>query len=166
MLRRLLNIASIACLVACVALMFMAMRSNYYCDEVQGSLTSRRSFVITSWRSRLVLSSPSLPKLKGTTARTDYTTPWSISSHHYDSQWQPFYLHDNRSIVPSLASVGIWSMLFLPHWFLVLVSGSLAMAFQLRWPPRFNLRRMFVVTTFLALVLGMIAWLDRSWIGK
>ena len=44
--------------------------------------------------------------------------------------------------------------------------ASLAMAFQLRWPSRFNLRSLFVVTTFLAVVLGMIAWLDRAWIGK
>jgi hypothetical protein len=31
---------------------------------------------------------------------------------------------------------------------------------------RFTLRSLFVVTTFLAVVLGMIAWLDRAWIGK
>jgi hypothetical protein len=33
-------------------------------------------------------------------------------------------------------------------------------------PLRFTLRSLFIVTTFLAVVLGMIAWLDRSWIGK
>jgi hypothetical protein len=40
------------------------------------------------------------------------------------------------------------------------------MLFQLRWPLRFTLRSMFVLTTFLSVVLGMIAWLDRAWIGK
>jgi hypothetical protein len=34
------------------------------------------------------------------------------------------------------------------------------------WPWRFNLRSLFIATTFLAVVLGMIACLDRSWIGK
>jgi hypothetical protein len=58
------------------------------------------------------------------------------------------------------------SSLVLPYWFLVLASGSLAMAFQLRRPWRFNLRSLFIATTFLAVVLGMIAWLDRAWIGK
>ena len=53
-----------------------------------------------------------------------------------------------------------------PSWFLVLASGSLAMLFQLRWPPRFTIRSLFITTTFLAVVLGMIAWLDRAWIGK
>ena len=50
--------------------------------------------------------------------------------------------------------------------FLLLASGSLAMIFRLRWPWRFTLRSLFIVTTFLAVVLGMIAWLDRAWIGK
>jgi hypothetical protein len=36
----------------------------------------------------------------------------------------------------------------------------------MRWPWRFTLRTLFVVTTLLAIVLGMIAWLDHSWIGK
>ena len=54
----------------------------------------------------------------------------------------------------------------LPYWFLVLTTGSLAMAFQLRWPIRFNLCSLFIATTLLAVVLGMIAWLDRAWIGK
>ena len=54
----------------------------------------------------------------------------------------------------------------IPYWFLVLATGSLAMAFQLRWPPRFTLRHLFLATTFLAVVLGMMAWLDRAWIGK
>jgi hypothetical protein len=45
----------------------------------------------------------------------------------------------------------------LPYWFLVLTTGSLAMAFQLRWSPRFTLRTLFIATTFLAVVLGMVA---------
>jgi hypothetical protein len=58
------------------------------------------------------------------------------------------------------------SEIILPFWLLVLTSGSLAMILQLRWPWRFTLRHLFIVTTFLAIVLGMIACLDRSWIGK
>ena len=44
----------------------------------------------------------------------------------------------------------------------VLTSGSLGIIFQLRWSWRFNLRRLFIAMTFLAVVLGMIAWLDRE----
>lgn len=53
-----------------------------------------------------------------------------------------------------------------PCLILVLTSGTLAMIFRMRWPCRFTLRSLFIVTTFLANVLGMIAWLDHSWVGK
>jgi hypothetical protein len=33
---------------------------------------------------------------------------------------------------------------------------------RLRWPWRFTLRGLFIATTFLAIVLGMIAWLDQT----
>jgi hypothetical protein len=33
------------------------------------------------------------------------------------------------------------------------------------WPMRFNVRGLFIATTFLAVVLGMMAWLDKAWIG-
>jgi hypothetical protein len=49
---------------------------------------------------------------------------------------------------------------------LVLAGSSLAMVLRFRWPLRFSLRTIFIATTFLAVVLGMIAWLDRAWIGK
>jgi hypothetical protein len=58
------------------------------------------------------------------------------------------------------------SSVVVPYWFLVLATGSLAMMFRIRWPWRFTLRSMFLATTFLAVVLGMVAWLDRSWIRK
>jgi hypothetical protein len=55
--------------------------------------------------------------------------------------------------------------LSLPFWFLGLTTLALAIVFR-HWSGRFNLRSLFVVTTFLAVVLGMSAWLDRAWIGK
>jgi hypothetical protein len=54
----------------------------------------------------------------------------------------------------------------LPFWFLVLASGSLAMLYRIRWPLQYNHRTLFIATTFFAVVLGMIAWLDRAWIGS
>jgi hypothetical protein len=40
------------------------------------------------------------------------------------------------------------------------------MLLRIRWPCRFTLRNLFIATTFLAIVLGMIAWLDRARIWK
>jgi hypothetical protein len=46
--------------------------------------------------------------------------------------------------------------------FLVFMTGSQALALQLPWHWRLTLRSLFIATTFLAVVLGMIAWLDRA----
>jgi hypothetical protein len=59
-----------------------------------------------------------------------------------------------------------FSTVIFPHWFVTLVIGSLAILLRIRWSPRFTLRSLFVATTLLAVVLGMITWLDRGWIGK
>jgi hypothetical protein len=57
-------------------------------------------------------------------------------------------------------------VVMIPFWFLTLAAGLSSMLLRLTWPWRLNLRSLFVLTTFLAVVLGMIAWLDRAWIGK
>jgi hypothetical protein len=44
-------------------------------------------------------------------------------------------------------------------------SAGKGIADRMRQPWRFRLRSLFIVTTFLAIGLGMIAWLDRAWIG-
>jgi hypothetical protein len=69
-------------------------------------------------------------------------------------------LADSRLLSPTS------SFVVLPYLFRVLTSGWLAIICQMRWPWRFTLRSQFIATTFLAVVLGMIAWLDRAWIGK
>jgi hypothetical protein len=37
---------------------------------------------------------------------------------------------------------------------------------RISWLRRFSIRAMLIVTPLVAIVLGMIAWLDRAWIGK
>jgi hypothetical protein len=167
MLRRLLNIASIVCLVLCVALMGLWVRTYHWYDHVGGSVTDTQVLLIETIPGRLHLIRAKLNKPD----KDDPYRPlrmWQYRSSRIDSA------EFQKPATPQgyLAAVGFdWylhrvSWLNVPFWFLVLVSGSLAMAFQLRWPLRFNLRSMFVLTTFLAVVLGMIAWLDRAWIGK
>jgi hypothetical protein len=105
------------------------------------------------------------------------------------------------SLVIGLFSLayGIQIVIQLPHSRLgqvatfIGVINLLNAGYHWRWPWRFNLRTLFIVTTMLgvflgmivgldkfgfgirsvffattilAVVLGMIAWLDRAWIGK
>jgi hypothetical protein len=159
MLRRLLNIASIACLVLCVALMASWVRSYHTLDQLFGRLTSTRDFEFTSLSGRLIMQ-------ELFTVGGDRPKAWRSdringvrASPDGQNLWSSIGFRTN----PSVGSQTIQ----LPYWFLFLATGILAMLFQLRWPPwRFTLRSLFVVTTFLAVVLGMIAWLDRAWIGK
>jgi hypothetical protein len=157
MLRRLLNIASIVCLALCMALMGMWVRS--YQTQI-GLLLSGRHFDFGSIQGRMVFA----PNASG-------PQEWRLATLNPTSyDYDPPYMDLHRGISNPFGFLlyfsGVGTVVIVPYWFLVLASGSLAMAFQLRWPWRFNLRSMFIATTFLAVVLGMIAWLDRAWIGK
>jgi hypothetical protein len=46
---------------------------------------------------------------------------------------------------------------------LVLATVSRTIISRLRWRWRLNLGRLFMAMTPLAVVLGVIAWLDHSW---
>jgi hypothetical protein len=167
--RRLLNIASIVCLVACVTLMGMWVRSYRWVDELHGPIVGQQTFTLTSRPGRLLVtfdkSSANTPPVK-----KNGRPLWSLNSDRYGPSFQPeelqaVWLYPAARFTHSIGRPQLWGSV-LAYWFLVLVSGLLAMLFQLRWPLRFTLRSLFVVTTFVAVVLGMIAWLDRAWIGK
>jgi hypothetical protein len=168
MRRRLLNIASIVCLVACVVLVGMWVRSYQTLDdELHGLLPHDEGFLVYSTQGELVLYKGPVDS-NGSPITNHW--PWVVIGGPSGS-WFDFENTSQLQTVSNQFGFGSsfsWagSCLHLPYWLLVLTSGSMAMAFQLRWPPRFTLRDLFIATTFLAGVLGMIAWLDRAWIGK
>jgi hypothetical protein len=168
MLRRLLNIASIICLVLCVALMGMWVRSYHFVDEMQSCFTFGDGLVIRSVQGRMGFTGYDA-------GETIIHSSWSLHSNHYDepntklspSLKTQIDSHLGFALLPIVVNPsGKGYTVAVPFWFLVLIAGSLAMAFRLRWPLRFNVRSLFIATTVLAMALGMIAWLDRAWIGK
>jgi hypothetical protein len=171
MLRRLLNIASIVCLVACVALAGLWVRSYYAIDSFSARFVGERGLVLSSKPGRLFTHL--------CTTIPPETPLWSFESDSDFHNWdKPMHESWGRSGLDAGVRLGFMGFpmpggtsggghaFVLPYWFLVITTGSLAMLCQLRWPPRFTLRCLFIATTFLAVVLGMIAWLDRAWIGK
>jgi hypothetical protein len=162
MLRPLLNIASIACLALCVALMGLWVRSyrsqivlhTRFCNAC-GDGQKPIVFFMFSSLGRLWL------RIQGEAGEFGL-----LSEHHAVEHGYPkgrlaalgFNLQFSRAYE--------FQFLMMPYWFLVLASGSLAAAFQMRWPLRFTLRSLFIATTFVAVLMGMIAWLDWAWIGK
>jgi hypothetical protein len=47
---------------------------------------------------------------------------------------------------------------YVAHWFLVVVTSMAAIATLPRFSGRFNLRTLFIATTLVAVVLGLIVW--------
>jgi hypothetical protein len=167
--RRLLNIASIACLVACVALMAMWVRSYNAYDELRGHFGTSFGFSLASTSGRLIFHRIQI-------APSDW--PWRV-------------LSDER-IVDTPRFQGFWRRLgFLaefywnrtniesPYWPLVLASGLLAAAFrvpsttgfvrwasQFKFPGQFTLRSLFIAMTVVAVVLGLIALIIQAWVEK
>lgn len=157
MRRRLLNIASIVCLVVCVALISLWVRSYTWDDYVSAPIPIVRGLIIRSIPSRLDIE------------LLDHSVPWQVTTYSLDdlatqgltpipfTGWGfGFYLNQQ--------ALGV----SLPFWFLVTISATLsAVTFPwklLSW--RFSLRTMLIATTLIAVVLGMMAWLDGAWIGK
>jgi hypothetical protein len=157
MLWRLLNIASVGCLVACVLLIVLWVRSYTRDDYVSGPIPIVRGLIIRSIPSRLDIE------------LYDHRVPWQVTTYSLDdlatqglrpnpfTGWGFGFYFNQQPLTVSL-----------PFWFLVTISATLsAVTFPwkfLTW--RFTLRHLFIATTFLAVVLGMIAWLDRAWIGQ
>jgi hypothetical protein len=169
--RRLLNIASIVCLVACVALMGMWVRSyRTLGDELHYCVAAGKDmlgFMVFSTDGEMILCEG---PLISTGTRNAITWPW-IDFTTPDGNHLAFQVTTKPQSVGNSFGFGYIlsptaSGMLLPYWFLVLMTGLLAMLFQLRWPPRFTLRSLFFATTFLAIVMGMVAWLDRAWIGQ
>jgi hypothetical protein len=167
MLRRLLNTGSIVCLVLCVALTGMWVRSYHAVDELRGRFTDWHVFGIISMPGRLGYQDISF-------FREPAGWHSSLQSNRIDRSFStvlpnaflPFFGFDEYFDGKIWPAVLATRSVLLPYWALVISSGSLAMIFRLRLPWRFTLRTLFIVTTFLAVVLGMIAWLDQAWIGK
>ena len=163
--------ASILCCVLCAAMMGMWVHSyRTLGDELHCCMAVGKDmlgFAVFSTQGEMILCEGPLIYL-GT--RSTSTWPW-IDFTTSDGNHLAFQVASRPQSVGNSFGFGCIlspkvSGALLPYWFLVLMTGLLAMAFQLRWPPRFTLRHLFVATTFLAIVLGMSMWLDRGWIGQ
>jgi hypothetical protein len=188
MLHRLLNVAFIVGLVACVASMGMWVRSYQAADRYNGVIWHFHSILLASKQGRFI---PVYFLCDGASLHWGNVTSYPVDDElsfprgnvrQYERAlgfgWMvdPILLvmrpvqrlpdgelyelfGDATSTLTGLAII-------IPYWFLVLATGSLAMICQMRRPWRFTLRSLVIATTFLAVVLGMTAWLDHPWIGR
>jgi hypothetical protein len=164
MIRRLLNIASIVCVVLCVVLMGMWVRSYCTVQKLNRHASTDRQFEAASIPGRLLFAHEVI--LCGTSGSLESNARFPEIKPGLGLFGAPSLGRPLESNLGFAGQLSPYVVVMVPFWFLVLVSGSLAMLFQLRWPPHFSLRTLLIATTFLAVVLGMITWLDRAWIEK
>jgi hypothetical protein len=160
MARRLLNIASIVCLVLCVALMGMWVRSYWRDDGLVLGVTDKRGFIIGSMHGIVTLyyvrdvGDGVLSKL--------YVGSYLPG----EAVWLP--QEEVKSAVAGfrlLSYPNHGTVLAMPHWFPLLLTGSLSAILWTKRPLRFTLLSLFMVTTILAILLGIITWLAR-WMDR
>src|SRR5450755_663657 len=117
--RRLLNIASIVCLVAYVACLGMWIRSYRSYDLVQGRFTDKEVFAVKSVSGRLQLLVHDWSDIP-----TGVAWPWKFETHQMNDKMDFAFPPRGGSLListgfelhPSLKHFG----LFVPYWFFVL----------------------------------------------
>lgn len=150
MFRRLLNIASITCFITCLVLVGLCVRSYSRLDWYgfgERDLASNCGLIV--WGHVQGQANPrgydSGPAEETFLGRLEFglglQPVLGFGAAHYRNE----------------------SVIVVPDWFLVLTTGAAAMLLRTRWPWRFYLGAMLVVTTLVAIVLGMIACIPKSW---
>src|SRR5438128_475845 len=150
MLRRLLNIVSVVCLVACVALMGMWVRSYRAKDEWQARVADKRAFSVSSFSGHLCLKE-SVPDAVSDVRLREWeyengAHDWRLktSGDPLQVRADPPLMKIQRRVSTHFGFAGQLSstdlFLSVPYWFLTLATGALTMIFRVRWPRRFSLR--------------------------
>jgi hypothetical protein len=164
MLRRLLNIASIVCLVLCVALMGMWVRSYWWTDNLHFKPSGTFLVDGASSSGRVAIRAISSTTINPNEGWFTFIPPSPVGNWRSDlakmdrrfSTVAGFGLVRDRNVFT----------IMVPYWFVVLIVGALSFAPWPRVNHRFSLRAMLIAMTLVAIVLGLIAWLDRAWLEK
>jgi hypothetical protein len=180
--RRLRVVVSLLCLALCAALVVMWLRSYRVADRLHWPLTSGQSFVVASKQGRLAFvgyqqgTQPNQWKTGRFSCPIDDELAFPLGDvREYGVVIrQPMYGVPQMTIPtpgkpPGWATIwngGIMQLrgsgLLVPYWSTVLLMTAIAAASYFRRPWQFGVRALLVAVTFLAVLLGVAAMLDRS----
>jgi hypothetical protein len=150
---------SATCLVACVLLIVLWIRSYWRWESVVWGVTQTQGFSVCSQQG------------ENTIQYLDYRElPPGMTVSIFKWKFESLSPHD-RSLLPTIAEgfagffvedTGNGFLVGIPYWFPVLLSAALAAAPWLPWwSKRFSLRTLLIATTLIAVVLGLIVWASR-----
>ena len=148
---------SATCLIVCVLLIALWVRSYWCSDTVWGHLPPRISLSVNEICGDVIIKA-------GPTAR-DEEGGWAAES----SELNDYLRIALQSHIRANTSAGFgilderpisW-IVFLPIWSLMVLAASIGLAPWIRWSKRFSLRTLLIATTLVAVVLGLIVWAAR-----
>jgi hypothetical protein len=125
----------------CGLLIALWVRSYSWTDQLSGPLFQLGILQVSSIRGGLVAQvNPHRPGYQ-----------WNVDHYYRNRPWVarlPFRFGGEFRRIPN--------GLTMPHWFLVLVVGSVAAILWTPWSRRFSLRTLLIATTLVAIVLGLM----------
>lgn len=148
---------SAACVVVSGLLITFWLRSSTRADYVTVQITSTSAISALSAKGRL--------RVLAVRTKNQTKSNWTVLPHRsvkemdsFGTGWAFEALAKNSIKTSGVAFIGAKA----PSWFLVALSGALAFAPWLPClPTRFSLRALLVVTTLVAVILGLGVWLAR-----
>jgi hypothetical protein len=139
--------------VATVLLIVLWMRSYRHEDYFYWHIAPSRTLLIGSTRGRL---GGDMAHFEVARSRFRFLEKWEVDMVLELGWTEVAPLLDSNSYSPILAANS--RTLVISHWLLALIMGMLASAPWLRC--RFSLRTLLIVTTLVAVLLGLIVWLS------
>jgi hypothetical protein len=154
---------SATCLIACVLLIVLWVRSYVTTDLVRLRNTKYSFDYLSSYGEiGIGVSTARSWRTPGTQAYSRLTFP-------YMNSWQPDARHPYLSLLgfrlgPYLLVYHTESIVHVvfPFWFALLIIASLGAAPHAPWSKRFSLRTLLIATTLVAVMLGLVVWLGHS----
>ncbi len=153
---RYLRIAfSATCLIACVLLIVLWVRSYWRMDDISRTGGTSATISLRSDLGRLEASTGPAVNLSSPPSWQywGYEQAPSTTDSVKSRPWFRKRFRWHRSAALSLIEV--------PHWFLIIISGTISVLPWIRPSRRFSLRTLLLATTLVAAVLGLIVWLSR-----
>jgi hypothetical protein len=137
---------SAICIIVCVLLLVLWVRSYGRVDQAQCKISNTSVFVVVSMLGGLFFST--METVDDSIVSSFYTDKISSEEERITlSYWQ-------------LSLIGPTKFVGVPHWFLATVCGVISILPWLRW--RFSLRTLLIAMTLVAAVLGLLVYANRN----
>jgi hypothetical protein len=136
---------SVTCLMACVLLIVLWVRSYKRVESLcLGTSSGNLSFA--SYVGRLQVLVSGVPAHSSFGSQKMDVIPTDVTTWAFNTESVPF-----RLIVAAV-----------PFWFPVLLSATFAAMPWIRYFRRFSVRTLLIATTLVAIVLGLVVWATRQ----